>query len=379
MLRHEGFTVTTDTARALAEKLAEARRLAITALRTGMRLPDAPNGPPRAGDRPRGMSLADAVAAYLGELRRPGGAMTGKTVDQIEKSLLLVRGYVPDRATILEVPRATAGQFVADLQRLDPNYRRDPAAPALGLKQLVAKHPAGAAGGLAAATIQRHVSNIAGLWRWAEGRGLVAVNPWMRLSLPKGEVKGHLPYTPEELRRLAAALPHAPPDVALAFTIGLYSGLRLSEVASIDAIVLDGPVPYLDLTGSRRKTGAGKRRVPIHPALLPHLAGVAPLACDPKVLGKRFARWKARAGVDRERTDFHSLRKNAAEALERAGVAESDAALILGHATGRGFTFSVYSPHGPGMARLRAVVERIAYPGVDLSHTPVAQCRNRAA
>jgi integrase len=201
----------------------------------------------------------------------------------------------------------------------------------------------------------------------------------MRLSLPKGEAKGHLPYRLEELRRLAAALPHAPPDVALAFTIGLYSGLRLSEVASIDSIVLDGPVPYLDLTGSRRKIGAGKRRVPIHPALLPHLTGVAPLACDPKVLGKRFARWKAGVGVDRERTDFHSLRKNVAEAMERAGVPESDAALILGHATGRGFTFSVYSPHGPSMARPRAVVERIAYPGVDLSHIPVAQRRTRAA
>jgi hypothetical protein len=165
MLRHEGFTVTTDTARALAEKLAEARRLAITALRTGMRLPDAPDGPPRAGDRPRGMPLADAITTYLAELRRPGGAMTAKTVDQIEKSLLLVTGYVPERATLAEVTRATAGQFVADLCRLDPAYRRDPEAPRLGLRQLLAKHPAGEAGGLAAATVQRHVSNIAGLWR----------------------------------------------------------------------------------------------------------------------------------------------------------------------------------------------------------------------
>lgn len=65
--------------------------------------------------------------------------------------------------------------------------------------------------------------------------------------------------------------------------------------------------------------------------------------------------------------------------LERAGVAESDAALILGHATGRGFTFSVYSPNGPGLPQLAAEVARIAYPGLDLSHKPVAQRRKASA
>lgn len=40
--------------------------------------------------------------------------------------------------------------------------------------------------------------------------------------------------------------------------------MRLAEVATIDAIVKDGPVLSLDLTGSRRNTPAGRRRVPIH-------------------------------------------------------------------------------------------------------------------
>ena len=371
MLRREGFIITKDSIDQLAEKIGEARRLATNAWRTGMQLPDSTVA--GSSQRARGMTLHDAMDAYLGELRRPGGAMSFKGVDQVEKSLRLLKGYVPDGTRIAEVTHATAGQFVADLHRLDPDYRRDPEAQELTLRQLVAKHPAGEDGGLAAATIRRHVTNVGGLWRWAEGRGIVATNPWLRRSLPKGEPEGHLPYTPDELRRLAAALPEATANVALAFRIALYSGMRLSEVAGIDAIVLDSPVPHFDLSGSRRKTKAGRRRVPIHPALLPYLQNVAPLDVDPKVLGNRFARWKAKAGVDRERTDFHSLRKNATEAMDTAGVAESDAALILGHASGRGFTFSVYSPNVPGMVRLQEAVKKINYPGLDLCHKPVPQ------
>src|SRR3954454_15773853 len=153
--------------------------------------------------------------------------------------------------------------------------------------------------------------------------------------------------------------------------------MRLSEVATIDAIVLDGPVPHFDLAGARRRTGAGGRGVPSPPRLLPLRAGIEPFRLEPKVLGKRFARWKERAGVDRARTDFHSLRKNVAEAWETAGVAENEAAAFLGHKHGRGFTFTVYNPHGPGMERLQAAVRTIGYEGLELRHRPVPQAAAR--
>ena len=58
------------------------------------------------------------------------------------------------------------------------------------------------------------------------------------------------------------------------------------------------------------------------------------------------------------------LRKNAVAALERARVHQSEVAQIVGHE--RGFTFSVYSPLGLDLQDLRVVVEKIAYPKLDI-------------
>ena len=75
-------------------------------------------------------------------------------------------------------------------------------------------------------------------------RGLASGNPWTGLGLPRAEPDGrHAPYTAAELRLLAGALAAAPADVAFAFRVALYSGMRLSEVATIDAVVLEGPMP----------------------------------------------------------------------------------------------------------------------------------------
>jgi hypothetical protein len=41
-------------------------------------------------------------------------------------------------------------------------------------------------------------------------------------------------------------------------------------------------------------------------------------------------------------------------------------ALILGHKQGRGFSFSIYSPHGPGMKMLAGAVRKIGYRGLKL-------------
>jgi hypothetical protein len=67
-------------------------------------------------------------------------------------------------------------------------------------------------------------------------------------------------------------------------------------------------------------------------------------------------------GLKRERLCFHSFRHIVAEALEAAAVSQTDAARVLGH-TVAGMSYRVYSS-GPGLKRLAAVVEEIAYPGL---------------
>ena len=312
LLRAEGLAFSSDTVDALAELLANARRTAISAWLQGIDLQDRATAHAGKSGAVRGTLLSAAIADYLAELRRPDSPMTAKGVVQVEQSLRLLASCHADGIRLDEVTRRVAGQFVADLQKLHPDYRRDPEVRSLSLKQLITKHPPRDGVGLAAPTIARHVSNIRNLVRWAEGRGLIPANPWNRPAVPKGgEAVGHLLYTMTELQQLAAAQPAAPAEVAYAFKIALYSGLRLGEVTSIDAIVLDGPMPYLDLARSRRKTRSSSHRAPVHPELLPHLRGVTPLHVDAAQLGKAFARWKAKAGVTRAETDFHSLRKNA--------------------------------------------------------------------
>jgi len=71
-------------------------------------------------------------------------------------------------------------------------------------------------------------------------------------------------------------------------------------------------------------------------------------------------------GLSRDRVTFHSLRKNTVNGLELTRVHQSEAALIVGHE--RGFTYSKYNPLGLELPALRAVVEKIKYPGVSLTH-----------
>jgi hypothetical protein len=72
-----------------------------------------------------------------------------------------------------------------------------------------------------------------------------------------------------------------------------------------------------------------------------------------------FGDYRKDLGLTRERTTFHSLRKNFGTALDEAGVLPSDREAVLGHS--RGFSFDVYSK-GPGLKRLRDVVEKVEYP-----------------
>ena len=68
-------------------------------------------------------------------------------------------------------------------------------------------------------------------------------------------------------------------------------------------------------------------------------------------------------GVTRPRLAFHSLRKNAATALERARVPENEAVQVLGHEK-LSMSYSVYSL-GLELSGLRDVVEKITYVGLD--------------
>ncbi|MFD1959038.1 tyrosine-type recombinase/integrase [Novosphingobium panipatense] len=216
-------------------------------------------------------------------------------------------------------------------------------------------------------------------WRWAEERGRCeGINPFAghrRRLKPGVNVQGYLPWESEDLAKLFAP-PPTRQDVMEIMLVGLFTGLRLDEIASLTygQIKKAEGVPFIQVADA--KTPAGRRQVPIHANLswLSEREGPASarvwLGFNPEGPGKKagadagreFSRFKAAKGFKDRRLTFHSFRKNVTQIFERAGIPENEAAQILGHE--RGFTYSRYSPHGITLARKKEIVQLIDYPGL---------------
>jgi integrase len=129
------------------------------------------------------------------------------------------------------------------------------------------------------------------------------------------------------------------------------------------------------------KTENAERVVPLHHALIdagllryrdalshgsrlfPSLKG-SPSAPDKigKALGYAFEAWRKRLGIVREGVNFHSFRHTVGDRLRKAGIAKDDRGFLLGHADVE-MQNKVYGHDGPGLRRLKAIVEKLSYPG----------------
>ena len=209
------------------------------------------------------------------------------------------------------------------------------------------------------------------------------MSPFTGLLFTKRELKAHARsrgqkrtvFSPEQINALLSApLMQTPPPFASrsdkkallveaqfwSVLIGLYTGLRLGEIAQLypTDIKCSRDFWYLDLTedGQRSfKTEAGERQVPLHPTLvqlgLPELAAQAATAGRMKLfegmvtdpikkqaganISKWFLRFRRSCGVSGKETPFHSLRHTFAQAL-RETHAGQDILIdqILGHEPG---------------------------------------------
>ena len=342
-----------------------------------------PAAPGRAGAGVRGLA-----PLYLAER---AASLTKQTAAQQRATFRLFADFTGN-AALDAVSRRDAADFLDTLARLDPHYGRRPGAAELVLDQLLKLYPVNGRA-LTPRTLNRHLSALNGLWRWARRRGHIAEdrsNPFseqMR-ERPRGQ-SGWLAYTVDELAALfaGATFDRRPARHSLAtalpwiMAIALYGGMRQGEICDLDAEDVreqDG-VAYFDVTAA--KSEAGVRRVPVHSQLVrlgvldyvaaigsgPLFPGLALAGPDRKrahTLAKRFPAYRRQRGVTRERLTFHSFRKCFVRALELAGVDRDRAALVVGHE--RGFTFRVYNPEGVDVVKLREVVELVSYPGLEL-------------
>jgi integrase len=333
---------------ALAEKL-------------GMSLAPAPSS--------RGETISQAATAWIKELTAdPRSAPRPLTIEAHRKR---AKVFIEARGDLLltAVTRAMASDFLA------------------GLK-------------VSNATLNDYATTLQSVFDSARKRGrFQGENPFDDMKR-KATGGSYVPFTIDELRTLFAKLPreiapakHTPASaLSWATLIALYTGARLEEIAQLTTtdvrnVEANGSsVWVIDIHNggqNKLKNESAARLVPVHSALVragfldyvkalpagPLFPGLRPRASKGNKLGpelsSRFGKLLNRLSLKREGLCFHSFRHNVAGALDAAGVPQSDAARILGHAVA-GMSYGTYSQAGPGLKRVAAVVEQITYEGLRL-------------
>jgi integrase len=212
--------------------------------------------------------------------------------------------------------------------------------------------------------------------------------------------ESYQPFTEAELRTLFAALPREikpaehTPETALPWValIAAFTGMRLEEiaqlaVADIRKVPANGAtITVIDIHNGGNnalKNEASVRLVPVHSKLVragllkyvkalprggPLFPGLVRRASKGGKIGARlgelFRKKLIALKLKRAGVCFHSFRHTVTGKLDQAGVAQTDAARVLGHDIPE-MTFGTYST-GPGLKRLAAVVEEIRYERVSL-------------
>jgi integrase len=230
---------------------------------------------------------------------------------------------------------------------------------------------------LAHATRELEVTMVIGFLAWLADGGIISSNPFARLTnrlTGADDKERRVPFSDEELQRLLT-LPQPHPRLSAVFLLGLFSGLRLEEIAQLQPDDVTGGT--FRVRGG--KTPSARRSVPIHSIIAPLverlsetarsgflLDGLEASGLDQKrsaALSKALGRW-LKVALPSSVAVFHSSRHNMGTALERSGAPESTIRLILGHKR-QGVTMGTYA-HGLELEQLRKVVSAVSYgPEVD--------------
>ena len=266
---------------------------------------------------------------------------------------------------------------------------------------------------ISAATINKWLTCLQGVLNWARKNGVIPDElPWsdpvagMRLAEARSQRQ---PWEPAELSLLFGSpiylhgeRPAAGKGEAAYWLplLALFSGARLNELAPMRAEDVKhdtaSDVHFMtviedDEAGRSVKTETSLRAVPIHPELrrigflkfVDHRrqtdgpqARLFPLI-QPNSKGNHgagfsqwFGRHKRSLGIENESSVFHSFRHGFKDALRAAGVNEDVNDALTGHSGGN----AVARSYGWkdmvrrfGFPTLNAAVEKVQYPGLDLS------------
>ncbi|WP_213760108.1 tyrosine-type recombinase/integrase [Citrobacter freundii] len=229
-------------------------------------------------------------------------------------------------------------------------------------------------------TVQNWLTSLGSLYEFAKRRydAIPDSNPFHGHNLEaRRTIESYQPFEPDQMQKL---LDEAEPEIRNIITMGLLSGCRLDELASLKKSEIQTVEGVRCFYISKSKTKAGIRHVPIHSRLsaivdeyLSHAYGeyLFPQANrinrkDGKkgpFYSQAFTRLRRRVlPTATDRQCFHSLRGMFITCLDRAGVPEQRIGAITGHTEQKAKTeaFRTYSK-GAGMRELAKYVECVYY------------------
>jgi len=267
---------------------------------------------------------------------------------------------------------------------------------------------------LKAATINKWLNCLGAVLNWARNNGIIPDDmPWSDpvkgMRLPEAR-STRQPWEPQELTALFSSPIYLSGERPIggkgeaAFwlpLLGMFSGARLNELAPmcVEDVKTDAASGVRFITviedeeeGRSVKTEGSVRAIPIHseltrigfPAFVEHVrkSGGQSARLFPKLtpgpkggFGEAFSKWfgryKRKLGITNPNSVFHSFRHGFKDALRAADVKEDINDAITGHSGGnavaRGYGWKEMARRF-GFQRLSEAVEKVRYPGLDLSH-----------
>lgn len=211
-------------------------------------------------------------------------------------------------------------------------------------------------------TINKNLTRVAALFRWAVEYGYTTLNPagGMTIKNPKRASEERHAFTDDDLIKIFHHDDYlrATPKVSYKYwapLIALFTGARLNEIAQLhldDFLELDD-VAVININdqgeGKRLKTKAGKRTIPIHSELvrLGLLRYVSELRTANETrmfpelklrrdgygqtISKWFQRYRRQCGMCDDGKVFHSFRHTVIDRLKQADVPKEKIAALVGH------------------------------------------------
>ncbi|HBR2829088.1 TPA: tyrosine-type recombinase/integrase, partial [Klebsiella pneumoniae] len=238
--------------------------------------------------------------------------------------------------------------------------------------------------GVAGQTLQNWLTCLGSLYEYAKRRydNIPEGNPFHGHNLEaRRTIESYEPFT---MKQLITLINSAEEELQGVILIGLYSGMRLDEIASLkrdDIVEIEG-IRCFNITKS--KTKAGVRLVPIHSKVLPIVDRWLSLKSGEYLLptanriqradGKKgpfysqaFTRLRNKAiPAATNRQCFHSLRGHFITCLDRNGIEETRIGTITGQVEKKAKTeaFRTYSA-GPLMRELKQIIELVHYAEIE--------------